>query len=178
MTRFLFSVLTVRVSWCGAPSLTRGWFYNLLVQLLLALPDQTLSGPSPTELATIFYCLIWDSPNLEGKVPILISLRNRIAQLYPQALCSLFVASYGPQGFGEGILTRLHTGLMATRYIQPRHGPQRILWLSVSRRSILTLSFHLLPSNIKIDLREIGNVFNLLYWQFATWIEQYLFLWS
>jgi hypothetical protein len=30
----------------------------------------------------IFYCLIWDSPNLEGKVPIFISPRNRETQLY------------------------------------------------------------------------------------------------
>jgi restriction endonuclease Mrr len=37
-------------------------------------------------------------------------LRNRVAQLYPQALGSLFVASYDSQGYGGGILTRLHTG--------------------------------------------------------------------
>jgi hypothetical protein len=35
---------------------------------------------------TIFYCLIWDSPNLEGQVPVFISPRNRMAQLYPRAL--------------------------------------------------------------------------------------------
>jgi hypothetical protein len=27
-----------------------------------SLPEQSLSGPSPAELITIFYCLIWDSP--------------------------------------------------------------------------------------------------------------------
>jgi hypothetical protein len=37
MTRFLFSVWQLWVSWCGAPSLTRGWVCNLLVQLLLGL---------------------------------------------------------------------------------------------------------------------------------------------
>jgi hypothetical protein len=32
----------------------------------------------------IFYCLFyWDSPNLEGQVPVFISPRNRVAQLYP-----------------------------------------------------------------------------------------------
>jgi hypothetical protein len=31
-----------------------------------ALPKQ---GWSPAELTAIFYCLIWDSPNLEGQVP-------------------------------------------------------------------------------------------------------------
>jgi hypothetical protein len=34
-----------------------------------------------------------------------------VAQLYPQALGSLFVASYGSQGCDGGILTCLHTGL-------------------------------------------------------------------
>jgi hypothetical protein len=39
---------------------------------------------------------IRDSPNLESHVPVFISSRNRVAQLYPQALGSLFVASYDP----------------------------------------------------------------------------------
>jgi hypothetical protein len=43
------------------------------------------------------------SPNLEGQVPVCISPRNRVALLYPQAPGSLFVASYGSQGYGGGI---------------------------------------------------------------------------
>jgi hypothetical protein len=31
-------------------------------------------------------------PNLEGQVPVFISSRNRVAQLYPQALGSIFLA--------------------------------------------------------------------------------------
>jgi hypothetical protein len=67
-----------------------------------ALPDertglqfavQSLNGPSRAEPVTIFYCLIWDSPNLEGQVPVFISPRNRVAQLYPRALGSLYVVS-------------------------------------------------------------------------------------
>jgi hypothetical protein len=38
------------------------------------------------------------------------SPRNRVAQLYPQALGSLFVSSYVSQGYGGGIRTRLHEG--------------------------------------------------------------------
>jgi hypothetical protein len=34
---------------------------------------------------------------------VLISRRNRVAQSYPQALGSLFVASCDPQGYGGGI---------------------------------------------------------------------------
>jgi hypothetical protein len=37
MIRFLFSIRQLRISWCGTPSLTRGWVCNLLVQLLLGL---------------------------------------------------------------------------------------------------------------------------------------------
>jgi hypothetical protein len=42
----------------------------------------------------MLYCLIWDSPNLEGQVPVFISPRNKVAQLYPWALGSLYVVSY------------------------------------------------------------------------------------
>jgi hypothetical protein len=58
---------------------------------------------------------IRDSPNLEGQVPIFISSRNRVVQLYPQALGSLFVASYDSQGYGEGIRPHLHTGKIRNR---------------------------------------------------------------
>jgi hypothetical protein len=36
---------------------------------------------------------IRDSPNLEDQVPVFKSPRNRVAQLYTQALASVFVAS-------------------------------------------------------------------------------------
>jgi hypothetical protein len=37
--------------------------------------------------------------NLEGQVPVVISPRNGVAQLYPLALGPLFVASYDSQGY-------------------------------------------------------------------------------
>jgi hypothetical protein len=40
---------------------------------------QSLDGLSRTEPVTIFYCLVWDSPNMEGQVPVFISHRNRVA---------------------------------------------------------------------------------------------------
>jgi hypothetical protein len=49
---------------------------------------------------------IRDSPNMEGQVHLFISPRNRVAQLYPHALGSLFVTSYDSQGYGGGILPR------------------------------------------------------------------------
>jgi hypothetical protein len=36
----------------------------------------------------ILLSLIRDSPNLKGQVPVFISLRNKVTQLYPQALGS------------------------------------------------------------------------------------------
>jgi hypothetical protein len=52
-----------------------------------ASPAQSFLGPSPAGLMTIFYCLRFETPpNLEGQVPVFISPRNRVAQLYPQAL--------------------------------------------------------------------------------------------
>jgi hypothetical protein len=75
-----------------------------------ALPEQSLWGPSPVEHTTIYYCLIWDFHNLEGQIPVFISRRNRVAQLYPWALGFLFVASFDSHISGRGILTRLHTG--------------------------------------------------------------------
>jgi hypothetical protein len=69
-----------------APSLTRGRVCNLLYNCFWALPEQSRLGRSPSELTAIFYCLIWDSPYRESQVPVFISPRNRVAQLYPRAL--------------------------------------------------------------------------------------------
>jgi hypothetical protein len=45
---------------------------------------------------------------LDGQVPIFISPRNRVVQLYPQMLGSHFVSSYDSQGYGGSIGTCLH----------------------------------------------------------------------
>jgi hypothetical protein len=66
-----------------------------------ALPEQSFSGSGPTELVIIFYCLICDSPNLEGQIPVLMTPRFRVAQLYLRALGFLFVACYESQGYGD-----------------------------------------------------------------------------
>jgi hypothetical protein len=69
--------------------------WNLRSCLLGALCDertglqfavQSLNGPSRPKPETILHCLIWDFPNLEGQVPVFISPRNRVAQLYPRPL--------------------------------------------------------------------------------------------
>jgi hypothetical protein len=50
------------------------------------------------------------TPNLEDQVPVFISPSDKVAQLYPQAPGSLFVAFYVSRGHGGGILTPLHAG--------------------------------------------------------------------
>jgi hypothetical protein len=99
----------LQVFCCGAPFLTRGLVCNLLVQLLLGLARAVTLGSKSHRTQTIFCCLIWDSPILEGQVLVFISPRNRVAQLCPWALGSLFVASYDSQSYRGGIVTRLHT---------------------------------------------------------------------
>jgi hypothetical protein len=112
LTRFLISLWRLQVSWCGAPSLTRGRVCNLLVQLLLDLARAVTLGSKSRRTQTIFYCLIWDSPNLVVQFPVFISPRNGMAQLYPWALGSLSVASYDSQGCGGVILTCLHSRMI------------------------------------------------------------------
>jgi hypothetical protein len=90
-----------------APSLTIGRVSGL--QLLLVLASSViLASKSRGTQDDILLSQIRDSPNLEGSVPVFISPRNRVAQLYPQTLSSLFVASYDSQGYGGGIRTCLH----------------------------------------------------------------------
>jgi hypothetical protein len=109
---FLLEISFRQLRFCYfvAPSLTRGRVCNLLYNCSGVLPEQSLLDRSPAELTALLYCLILDSPNLEGQAPVFISPRNRVARLYPRALYSRFVASYDSQGYSGGILTRLHTG--------------------------------------------------------------------
>jgi hypothetical protein len=71
--------------------------------MLLASPAQSFSGPSPLDLATIFYSLSFET--------------------------SLFVASHDSQGHGRGIRPRLHTGrqqcLTTSRYIASARAAQK-----------------------------------------------------
>jgi hypothetical protein len=82
------------------------------LQLLLGLASAVIlkSKESRRTNDHVLLSRIRDSPNLEGQVPAFISTRNRVAQLYSQALGSLFVASYDPQGYDRGIRPCLATG--------------------------------------------------------------------
>jgi hypothetical protein len=71
----------------------RGWVCHLTLLLAFASAVILRSETRGTH-GQILLSHIGDSPSLEGQVPAFISPRNRVAQLYPQALGSLFVASY------------------------------------------------------------------------------------
>jgi hypothetical protein len=45
------------------------------------------------------YCFTLETPQLKGQVPVFISPRNKVDQLKPQALGSLFLASYDSQAY-------------------------------------------------------------------------------
>jgi hypothetical protein len=90
-------------------ALTRERFCTL--QLLLLLASRAILRTESRETRDhILLSQIRDSSNLEGQVPIFISPRNRVSQLYPQAPGSLFVASYDSQGYGGCIRYHLHAG--------------------------------------------------------------------
>jgi hypothetical protein len=89
------SIRHLQLCYFVAPSLTRGRVCTLLCYCFWVLPKRSLLGRSLAELTTIFYCLIWNSLNLEGQVPVFTSPRNRVAKLYPRALC-LYHLSWKP----------------------------------------------------------------------------------
>jgi hypothetical protein len=101
----------LRVCSYGEPSLTRGRVCRLQLLLVLASAVNLWYKFRGTH-DHILLSHIRDSPNLEGQVPVFISPSDSVAQLYPQALGSLFIASYDSQGYGGGIRTRLHADIM------------------------------------------------------------------
>jgi hypothetical protein len=94
----------------------RGWVCRL--QLLLGLASAVIFTSESRETHDhILLSRIRDSPNLVGHFPVFISPRDRVAQLYPEAMGSIFVVSYDSQGYDKGIRPRLHTGLLLSFYL-------------------------------------------------------------
>jgi hypothetical protein len=80
--QFFFQLNTCSHSPYVTTSLTRGWVCHL--QLLLALANAVILRSKPHGTHDhILLSQIQDSPNLEGQVPIFITPRNRVTQLYP-----------------------------------------------------------------------------------------------
>jgi hypothetical protein len=92
------TVRQLRVWSCGALSLTRGQVCRL--QLLLVFASAVILGSkSRGTRGHILVTQIPDSSNLEGQVPVFISPRNRVAQLYPRELGFLPRSQYASQSW-------------------------------------------------------------------------------
>jgi hypothetical protein len=112
-------------------SLKREWVYRL--QLLLVVASKVRSESRGTH-DHILLSQIRDSPNLEGPGPRIHIPEEQVAQLYPQALGSPFVASYDSQGYGGGVRTCLHTGFNA-------EAPTLVLFISLSTDRIESTAY-------------------------------------
>jgi hypothetical protein len=104
-SNFIFQLNTCSYSPSVTSALTRGWVCCLELLLVLASAVILRSKSCGTH-DQLLRSQIRDAPNMEGQVPVFITPRNTVAQLYPQALGSLFVASYDLQGYGRGIWPR------------------------------------------------------------------------
>jgi hypothetical protein len=106
-SNFIFQMNTCSYGPYITSSLRRGWVCHLQLLLVLASTAILRSELSGTH-DHILLSQIRDSSKLESQVPVFIS--PRVAQLYPQALHSLFVASYNSQGYNGGTQPRIHMG--------------------------------------------------------------------
>jgi hypothetical protein len=99
--QIFITVRQLQVCRCGAPSLTRGHvcFLQLLLRLVSAV---ILESEYRGTQDHILLPQIRNSPNLEDQIPMFTSPKNKVAQLYPQALDSFLIASYDSQGYGGG----------------------------------------------------------------------------
>jgi hypothetical protein len=110
MTIFLF-VRQLRVCWCGALSLTREQVCRS--QLLPVLASAVILGSeSHGTRDHILLSLIRDFSQPGGPGPSIYIPQEQGGPVTPQALGSLFVASYDSRGYGGGIRTRLHAGYL------------------------------------------------------------------
>jgi hypothetical protein len=104
----------LRACYFMVPSLTRGRVCDLLSLLGLASAVPLGCESRETQDHNLLFQFFRLPPNQEGQVPVFISLRDWVAQLYPRALGSFSVASYDSQGYGGGIETCLPTGMCRT----------------------------------------------------------------
>jgi hypothetical protein len=134
LDQFFVIVRQLRVSWCGTPSLTRGRVCRL--RLLLVLASAVILGSESSGTHDhILLSQIRDSLSLVGQVPIFIYARNRVAQLYLQALGPF---SSPPttrmamvEVFDPSSKRRSVDSLLTVLLIASRHGPHRKHYYSV-----------------------------------------------
>jgi hypothetical protein len=155
-SNFIFQLNTCGYSPYVTSCLTRGWVCHL--QLPLVLDSKVIFRfESRGTHDHILLSQIRDSPYLDGQVPVFISPRNRVAQLHPQALGSVFVASYVSQGYGGGIRPRLHTGVVNEHMLLIfvyKHRSDRLVYTRIYQRRIF---IHYIDSDDG-DREDLRNV--------------------
>jgi hypothetical protein len=151
ITCFFFQLNTSDYSYYVISSLTRGQASRL--QLLLALASAVILGSE----SRILLHQIRDSPNLEGQVRVFLSPRNRVFQLYLQALGFLFVVPYDSQRYGVGNRPRLHNKYILAIYMcDYRRGMD--WWMD-----LMVPNTHHLKLRITITLSLISTLYKSLH---------------
>jgi hypothetical protein len=92
----------LRVSWCVAPFLTRGWVRNLLVQLLMGLARAVNLGPKSRRAHDHIILSFETPPTWRARSPYLYP-QEQGGPVIPLVTWFPFVASYYSQGYGGGV---------------------------------------------------------------------------
>jgi hypothetical protein len=79
----------LRVSCHGAPSLNRGWVYNLLIHLLLGLSSSVILGSKSHRTCVHILLSHMRLPHLEDQVPIFVT-REQNGPIMPLGIGFLF----------------------------------------------------------------------------------------
>jgi hypothetical protein len=103
MTRLLFSVWQLRVTWTGAHSLTTGWVCNLPVQLLLGLARAVTLGPTSLRTQDHIVLSYLRLPQPGRPVPLIYIPLDQCGPVIPSVTGFLFVASYKSQGYDASV---------------------------------------------------------------------------
>jgi hypothetical protein len=104
-----------------APSLTRGWVCNLLVQFFLVLDRAFTLGTKSHRTHDHILLSRLRLPQPGGPGPCIYIPQEQGGPVITRALGSLSVASYDSQGCGGSILTRLYTGVCDIYWIFSRY---------------------------------------------------------
>jgi hypothetical protein len=101
------------------------------LQLLLGLASAVFLGSeSHGTHDHILLSRIWDSSNLEGQVPMFISSRIRVSQLYPQALGSVCFDS-----LKMGVHQEIHVSCHRSKY--SKHSLIRLQFIPILDTSLI-----------------------------------------
>jgi hypothetical protein len=124
---FIFQLNTCGYSPYATSTLTRGWVCRLQLLLVLASAVILRSEYRGTH-DHILLSQIRHSPNLEGQIPVFISLRNRVPFSSPPATSRATVEVFDPASKRDNALKSLHGSLYRLAHI---HG-NSCKWFAVT----------------------------------------------